>query len=296
MQVTGRVIAAVSGFYDVLVNASILRCTARAGLKKAAGRVSSPTVVGDWVEVTQTGPGEGVVEAVKPRRNELGRAREHKPDQVLVANVDQALLVFAADRPKTNFNKVDQLLVAALSQEFTPILCFNKMDLADDAFFQDLELYESLPIEIVRCSAVKGDGLDALAERLHGKTTALWGPSGVGKSTLTNALHPGAGQRTQEVARGTGKGTHTTVTVTLLQIDADTWLIDTPGWRHITPRSVTQEAVETVFAEVARCAAECRFADCRHLSEPDCAVQKALEQGKLRSRRVESYRQFLTGE
>lgn len=286
---------AVSGYYDVLVGESVLRCTARAGLKKAAGRVSSPAVVGDWVEVTQTGPGEGVVEEVKPRQNELGRAREHKPDQVLVANVDQALLVFAADRPKTNFDKVDQLLVAALSQALTPILCFNKMDLADTAFFQDIEVYESLPIDLVRCSAVSGEGLDLLADRLHGKTTALWGPSGVGKSTLTNALHPGANQRTQAVARGTGKGTHTTVAVTLLQIDAETWLVDTPGWRHITPRHVTRAAVERAFAEVAQYAGKCRFSDCRHASEPGCAVRKALEKGKLLPRRVEAYRQFMTG-
>jgi len=292
-QITGRVIAAFSDLFHVIIGSDTVHCRLSGRIRQADSAVSSSVVVGDVVVVAIAKDGQGIIQKVLPRHNELGRLRELKSEQILAANVDQALLIFAAAKPHLNFDKIDRLLVTALSEGIPPILCINKMDLATPETVSKLSLYEQLPIELLLTSAITGEGLSKLSDCLEGKTTILWGASGVGKSTLLNLLWPELNLRVKAVSEGTGMGTHTTSAVQMFQCSPDTWVMDTPGWRHYrNPRSVSQEAINRVFQEVAQYASQCRFSDCRHQGEPGCAVQAALKDGKILLRRVRSYNEL----
>ncbi len=290
-QVTGRVITAFGGLFHVVIGTDVVRCRLRGRMSGVLSEVSSPVVVGDVVAVAITADRQGIIEEVLPRRNALGRSRGSKSEQILAANVDQVLLVFAAAEPYLNFYKIDHLLVAALSEGLPTILCINKMDLATPEVLSKLSFYERLPIELLRTSAVTGKGLSKLFDYLQGKTTVLWGTSGVGKSTILNMLWPGLNLRVKTVSKSTHTGTHTTSAVRMFQCSPDTWVIDTPGWRHwhSIARTVSREVVDQVFQEVVQYASRCRFSNCRHQSEPGCAVQAALKDGKILLRRVRSY-------
>ncbi len=292
-QMTGRVITAFGDVFYVIIESDIVCCRIRGRIRRVPSEVSSLVVVGDIVAVRITTDGQGIIEEVLPRRNELGRLRSFKSEQILAANVDQALLIFAAAKPHLNFYKVDRLLVAALSEGIPTILCINKMDLATPEMLSPISFYDRLPIKLLRTSAVTGKGLPKLFDCLQGKTTVLWGASGVGKSTLLNVLWPGLNLRVKTVSKATGMGTHTTSAVRMFQCSPDTWVMDTPGWRHSrNPRSISREVVDQVFQEVAQCASQCRFSDCRHQSEPGCVVQAALKDGKIITRRVRSYNEL----
>lgn len=291
--VTGRVITAFGDVFYVIIESDIVCCRIRGRIRRVPSEVSSLVVVGDIVAVRITTDGGGIIEEVLPRRNELGRLRNFKSEQILAANVDQALLIFAAAKPHLNFYKIDRLLVAALSEGIPTILCINKMDLATPEMLSQISFYDRLPIKLLRTSAVTGKGLSKLFDYLQGKTTVLWGASGVGKSTLLNVLWPGLNLRVKAVSKATGMGTHTTSAVRMFQCSPDTWVMDTPGWRHPrSPRSVSREVVDQVFQEVVQYYSQCRFSDCRHQSESGCAVQAALKDGKILIRRVRSYNEL----
>lgn len=305
-------IAATADEYVVDAADELLRCTLRGTLWQDRGKEDTAlVVVGDEVVLTPGPEGQGVIEEVLPRRNALGRGREFqaygaksrrrrskravrkRADQILAANVDQALLVFAAAEPRPNFSKVDQLIVAALSEDLPALLCINKMDLADPSLDAELEYYRPVPVEILKSSAVLSQGIDEIRGRMAGRTTVLWGPSGVGKSTLINAMWPGINQKVGQVSAMTGMGTHTTRAVEMLRAEGDTWVVDTPGWRHFTPRTATRHAIDTVLWDVSEAATQCRFSDCRHDREPGCAVREGVESGELDPRRVELHRELI---
>lgn len=313
-RIAGRVIAATSDEYLVDTGGELLRCTLRGTLWQDRGKEdASLVVVGDEVRVEPGPAGQGAIEEVLPRRNALGRGREfqayggkgarqrrsrhavrRRSDQVIAANVDQALLVFAAAQPRLNLSQVDQLIIASLSEDLPTILCVNKLDLTEDDLHESLKPYELVPVEVRTACAITGLGLDAIRERLHGRTTVVWGPSGVGKSTLINTLWPHVDLKVGHVSAMTGMGTHTTRSAAMFRTGDDTWVVDTPGWRHFTPRSLSRDAIDAVLRDVAKQAARCRFSDCRHDQEPGCAVRGALEEGRLDVRRVNLYRE-LTG-
>ncbi|MCS7235060.1 MAG: ribosome small subunit-dependent GTPase A [Armatimonadota bacterium] len=276
---------AAGAFAVVYAGGKTYRCTTRGRLRKALGvRV----VPGDRVVVVPTGPEEGVVQSVLPRTSELVKptARDAGRLQVLAANVDQACVVFSTASPDPDPMAVDRFLALAEAAGLVPFLCFNKLDLAEPGPLR--ELYESLGYRVVATSARTGQGLDRLRAQLAGHLTVLVGPSGVGKSSLVNALNPQARRKVGEVGRR-GRGRHTTTDAQLIPVDGQGFVVDTPGFQVLDFVHLEPDAVRQAFPEIARLAAGCRFPDCSHRQEPGCAVREEAARGKVAASRMRSY-------
>ena len=255
-------------------------------------------VAGDEVllEPEEAGGDAWVVRDRQPRRNVLMRTDSRGVDESIAANLDQ-LGIVVAPRPSCDPFIVDRYMAGAGYAGIAPLLILNKQDLLDDgqfaaADFEFLEAYRRMGVPVVQVSARQHSGLDALIERLRGKRTLLAGQSGVGKSSLTNALCGDAYRATSELSAATGEGRHTTVASAIVQRP---WgeLADSPGVRDYAPPVVEPKVVQTGFVEIAARAAGCRFLDCLHLREPQCAVQAAAQSGDIDPRRLESYRRLL---
>ncbi len=268
----------------------------RGRFHRARGRATSPVAVGDRVEVEETAGGDVALVGVAARTSVLlrpevaGRWRQ----QVLVANADRAVLVFAHADPAPRAGLVDRLLVACHAGNVPPVLVFNKADLEPSPETAALiALYERLGYELVRSSAASGAGVARLVELLRGRCSVFAGPSGTGKSSLVNRALPGVALRTGEISRHSGKGTHTTTSAQLVRIPGDTGhVVDTPGIKEFGLVDVAPRELELQFPEFP-VPARCRFQDCRHDREPGCAVRAAVERGELAASRYESYRTFL---
>lgn len=278
----GRVRKIAGNDYAVDAGGAIYHCRFRGRLKKEVHSGGKLAAVGDEVEFTPTGAGEGIIEKVLPRRSKLSRADVHRPnrEQVIVANVDTLLVVQAARDPDFSDLIADQCTVMAAANRLPCVLVVNKCDLGEP----DLAAYERAGYRTVRASARDGRGLDELREILRGRVSVLLGPSGVGKSSLLNALEPGLNLKVGEVSRH-GEGRHTTTWVELLPV-AGGLAADTPGLEFFTLWGVTPENLKDHFLDFAELAARCRFRDCSHTVEAGCAVRE----GAVPSR----YRNYLT--
>ncbi|MBI1850832.1 MAG: ribosome small subunit-dependent GTPase A [Planctomycetes bacterium] len=274
--------------------ASCFECVWRGKLHRESR--AKPVVVGDRVEFTVTAPGTGIIESVLPRRTRLSRKRKdgRSSEHVLVANLDRVALVTSAKDPPFDRTMVERVVVAANVAGLAPLLVVNKMDLGD---LHDLEPFlaslEKHGIEVVRISALTGRGLDRLAGALAGRTTALCGPSGVGKSTLVNRLCPDAAQRTGEIIAKSRLGRHTTSDVSLLPLPSGGHIVDMPGIREFGLWDVSREDVLRFFSEFEPFADECRFRGCTHDHEPDCRVKEAVSKGEIDPERHASYVRLL---
>ena len=282
----GKIIKSIAGFYEVHTPEAIYRCRAR-GLFRALG---VKPLVGDDVEIevtdTVSDPMEGNVIRLKPRRNELVRPN--------VANVDQALLLFAITHPAPSYNMLDRFLISIAIRKLPAILCFNKQDLATEEEIRELrEAYEACGCKVLFTSAHEPDSLTALAECLTGKTTVLTGPSGVGKSTLINMICPGARMQTGELSRKIHRGRNTTRHVELLAGGGDTYLVDTPGFTSLYLTDVEPEDLRYYYPEFTPYEGKCRFSTCVHMKEPDCAVRDAVEAGAVSRIRYQNYRELM---
>jgi ribosome biogenesis GTPase / thiamine phosphate phosphatase len=246
-------------------------------------------VVGDHVTVEGKAPDLIVVE-VGPRRTTLTRRSpgERRP-RVIAANVDQAVVVMAASCPEPNPRLLDRLLVACHHAGIQPVVCFNKVDQGTTAIDGWIGDYQDAGYEIVLTSARTARGVGCLTRRVAGCTTLFCGPSGVGKSALLNAIHPGYRLREGSISEATGKGRHTTTTAQLLPLPGDGFVVDTPGLREFGLWDLERPALQACFPEIARAAAGCAFADCGHLTEAGCAVRSAVEAGGLSARRYTSF-------
>ncbi|HET9015741.1 MAG TPA: ribosome small subunit-dependent GTPase A [Thermomicrobiaceae bacterium] len=285
-------------YYDVQTPTGMVRCTVR-GVLKRARRKTDPVAVGDRVAVTATGPGEGVIEAVAPRRTVLSRLARGTEDveQVILANPDQMVAVFAVAHPEPHLRMLDRFLVIAEARGLAAAVCANKVDLdPTGARRRAFDPYRAAGYPVVETSVHTGAGLPDLRALLAGKISALSGPSGVGKSSLINALRPEhVAERVGEISAVTGKGRHTTTGTTLIRLDADTYIADTPGIRQLGFWGIDFARLDHYFPEFRRYLGECYYADCEHLDEPGCAVLAALEAGAIDLERYASYQALRGG-
>ncbi len=294
---SGLIIRAQSGFFTVETGAGAVVCGLRGRLKQ--GRHDGDlAAVGDRVLVTVLTDGSGVIEEVKQRKQAIVRL-DPRPrgfyQQVLLANCDQAVFVFACAQPNPKLRMLDRFLVIAEKQKIPALIVANKIDLADDPK-KIFGLYETIGYRVIYTSAETGAGVDALRDALAKKISALAGPSGAGKSSLLNALQPGLGLAVNEVSTAINKGKHTTVARQLLPLAEGGYVADTPGWKSLALWDTEPEEIDAYFPELAPLVAECQFSDCTHIHEPGCAVLAALKDGKIYPERYDSYLRLRAGQ
>ena len=276
----------------------VVRCSLR-GKMRSGGDGRSPVLVGDRVEFSLTREAEGTIERILPRRNVLGRNTGGGKPVAIAANVDAILIVMAARDPPPRWGLVDRMLASAERDGVESAICVNKWDQNDDhapersELVEACELYRRIGYPVLEVSALRGDGIDAVAERLAGKLTVLSGHSGVGKSTLLNRLDPTLSLTTGEVNEVTGKGRHTTTAASLYRLPSGGHVVDTPGFREFLPSDIPRTELWLHFPEMARLQGGCRYKDCLHREEPACAVRAALEEGRVSRMRYESYLRIL---
>jgi ribosome biogenesis GTPase len=265
------------------------RCAVRRLLRSLVTDERNIVTTGDRVWFRPSLNDEGLIESVEPRHGLLTRAsrgREH----VLVANVDQVVIVMSLVEPDLKPHLIDRYLVSAEQGGIGPLICLNKADLVDPVPYQPLVgSYSQLGIPMFLTSATTGRGIVWLRERLAGKQTVFAGQSGVGKSSLLNALQPGLGLRVREVSDATQKGRHTTTTAELLRLDFGGWVVDTPGIRQFQLWDVLPEELEGFFPEFRPYVHLCAYPDCTHTHEDRCAIQRAVDQREISVRRYTSY-------
>lgn len=280
----GKIVKGISGFYYVhVVESGIYECKAKGIFRQQKMK----PLVGDDVEIDIISEEKktGNVAAILPRKNALIRPA--------VANVEQALLIFAAASPNPNFNLLDRFLVMMGRQDVPVILCFNKCDLITEEQQQEIaSIYEASGCKILFVSAKKELGLKELQEILEGKTTTVAGPSGVGKSSLINLLAPEACMETGEISKKIERGRHTTRHAELIQLKGDGYIMDTPGFSSLYLPEMEKEELQDCYPEFAAFEPYCRFQGCSHISEPDCGVKEALSEGKIHPVRYENYCQL----
>jgi ribosome biogenesis GTPase len=291
----GRVLWASQGGYHVDVGPEVVFCQKRGRLRHGA-RETTAVAVGDEVRVQRNQDGTGLIVERLPRRSVLSRINVGRPgvEQVIAANVDQLVVVVSTEDPPLRERLIDRYLVAAHKGGLAPLLCVNKIDLADpEAIYGRIRLYEGLGYPIVVTSVTLPHGIGDLRAALAGRTSVFSGPSGGGKSSLLNALEPGLGLRVGEVSSRTHKGGHTTTSARLYRLADGAYVVDTPGLRELNIWDLLPEEVDRYFVEFQGRAAHCRFRSCRHLHEPGCAIRMAVEAGEIAASRYESYQRLV---
>ena len=308
--VPGVVIRAGRGLYVVQTDSGrVIPCKLRGNLKKnltypeSAGRAhrvekvkkkqeTNPIAVGDRVEIVVDEEGRsGVIEVVVPRRASLSRRSGNERErQTLVANLELAVVTFAIREPRVDLYKLDRFLVLAEDAELDILIVLNKAELATEEEIAGVaDPYRRIGYPVIATSARTGTGIEELRSQLSGKISAFAGPSGVGKSSLLNALQPGLALKTAEIGSITFKGRHTTVAAELLPLTFGGWVADTPGLRQIEFWDLDTEDVGFCFPEMASLMGQCKFANCRHREEPGCGIRAAVASGDIDQRRYESY-------
>lgn len=297
---TGIVIQARSGRHRVQDGDELVTCSVRGRLKQE--RLYTDLIAtGDQVLWRLTRPGRGVIEEILPRETQLSRLRpgpgQMPFEHVIVANPDQALFIFAVRQPPPRLRMLDRLLVIAENNDLPSIICANKIDLlANEREARALfGVYEEIGYKVIYTSAQTGQGIPTLRQRLHDRLSVLCGPSGVGKSSLLNAVQPDLGLAAREISDATGKGRHTTVGVRLWPLDDGGYVADTPGLREAGFFDIEPEELAWHFVEMRPFLSDCHFSSCTHTHEPDCAVKAAVDAGRISQARYDSYRRLLVG-
>jgi ribosome biogenesis GTPase len=272
------------------------KCAVRGLLKDLSTDQRHIVAAGDEVCFRPERESEGMIERVEPRRSVLCRTSKGR-QQVLVANVDQVVIVSSAAEPVLKPNLIDRLLVEAERVRLTPIICINKIDLVDPADLMPLAgVYGQMGYEVLLVSATAGINIDVLRQRIVGKSSVVAGQSGVGKSSLLNAVEPGLGLRVAEVSAETQKGKHTTTAARLIPLANGGYVVDTPGIRQFQLWDVIPEEVAGYYRDIRPYVSLCRFPDCTHQHEAECAVKDAVADGRLDARRYESYCHLFAGD
>lgn len=294
----GTVLRAQGGTYEVETADGVVEAALRGRVKRDE-RSGERVVVGDRVEVEPAGAG-WTVERVHPRRTALVRRAPGKAPRAktIVANVDQVVIVFAVAHPSPHLRMLDRFLVICESSGLDPLIVANKTDLlGPDAARELFAPYERAGYPVLYTAARQGTGMDALREAVCGRVSALTGPSGVGKSSLLNAVQPGLALRVASVSEAVDKGRHTTVTAQLVPLECGGYVADTPGLREVGLWEVDPDELDGYFPELRPYLGTCRYGNsCTHTHEPGCAVRAAVEAGEVDPGRYESYRRMVRGE
>lgn len=295
----GLVTRAQSGFLNVQTDGGEVVCRLPGRLKK--GEVEGDIVaVGDHVTIRDHGDGTGLIESIRERTAVISRIRSGlKRDfhQILLANPDQIVIVFACADPEPHLRMLDRFLVIAEKENIRALIIANKVDLVTrqqaEAVFG---IYTELGYPVIYTSAKTGEGIEDLRMHLEGKVSALTGPSGVGKSSLLNVLQPGLGLQVRKVSEVTSKGRHTTHVRELFPLEFGGYVADTPGIRTLALWDTEPEELDAYFIEMRDLVADCQFNDCSHTHEPGCAVRQAVESGKISPERYTSYLRLRFGD
>lgn len=278
----GKIVKGISGFYYVhIAESGIYECKAKGIFRNQKIK----PLVGDNVEIAVLDEKEklGNIERILPRSNALIRPA--------VANIDQALIIFAAAKPQPNFNLLDRFLIMMEYQKVPVTICFNKTDLVtEEELHTFADIYKDCGYPVVYTSAKGQEGIGVLLEMLKDKTTAVAGPSGVGKSSLINCLQEGRQMETGAISRKIERGRHTTRHSEIIPIHDSTYIMDTPGFSTLDIPGFEKEDLQQYYREFAEFEPYCRFQGCSHIGEPDCGIKDALAEGKISSLRYENYK------
>ena len=278
---TGKIIEGIAGFYYVyVVESGIYECKAVGIFRKDKIK----PLVGDMVriEVLNEEKKEGSLVEILPRKNELIRPA--------VANVDQAMVIFAADFPKPNFSLLNRFLIMMERRNVSVVICFNKMDLLEEKDIQRLhEIYEPAGYRVLTISVKQKKGIEEVQALLDHKVTVVAGPSGVGKSSLTNSLQRDVEMETGEISKKLNRGKHTTRHSQLIELGDDSWFVDTPGFSSLYLEDMEKEELRLYFPEFGPYEGPLRYQGCTHTHEPGCAVKEALSEGRIEKLRYEGY-------
>jgi ribosome biogenesis GTPase / thiamine phosphate phosphatase len=248
--------------------------------------------VGDVVSFDVIEEGRGVIEKVLPRKSKLSRCAVIKDaeEQIIAANIDQLVSVSSAKEPKLNLHLIDRYLVAAEKHGFSPVICINKIELVEsDELKKKISVYDKTPYPVILVSARLGTHINELMKLLAGKNSILSGYSGVGKSSIINAIVPEAEIETKEISQKWKKGKHATTAVTMIHLPFGGYVIDTPGIREFGLWDIKRRELSSLFPDFAPFIEKCRFRNCAHLTDPDCAVREASEKGDIHPSRYDSY-------
>ena len=291
----GTVLRAQSGFFWVQTESGVLECTLRGRLKKER-QSSDIAVIGDLVNVKQVSPTTGAIEAVEPRRTKLARRAAGSKgvwsEDVLIANLDQVLLVFACASPEFHPRMLDRYLALTESSQLETVIIANKLDLVGQERARELFAeYERIGYPVIYTSTKRGAGIDELRARLGGRISVVTGKSGVGKSSLLNVVQPGLGLATSEISEVVDKGRHTTRVAELIALDlpGGGYVADTPGIRELGLWQFPLDELDWCFREFRPFLDECYFSGCTHTHEPDCGVRAAVAAGQIGEERYQSY-------
>lgn len=277
----GKIIKGIAGFYYIYgEDGQLYECKAKGIFRKD----NFKPLVGDNAEITvlDEEKKEGSVTKILPRKNSLIRPA--------VANVDQAFVIFAMDDPKPNFLLLDRFLIMMEQQGIPAVICFNKKDLGEQ---EELEYfyntYSQCGYQVILSSTREGDGMEEIRSILRGKTTVVAGPSGVGKSSITNCMQGEIQMETGEISRKLKRGKHTTRHSQVIPVEKDTFLVDTPGFSSLYLTDMEEDELRNYFPEFLEYEPQCRFQGCRHIHEPDCGIKAALAEKKISQLRYEDY-------
>jgi len=297
--INGLIVRSQSGFYTVETENGPLVCHLRGRLKRGP-RLGDVAAVGDRVRVSQQAPGKGMIEAIEPRTRMLVRNAPTPRgvyQQIIVANPDQAVFVFACAQPAPRWGMLDRFLVIAEKQGIPALIVANKVDLVGmEVARQAFGHYPPLGYPVIYTSTCDNLGVETLRQRLTGRLSVLLGPSGVGKSSLLNAIQPGLGLAVREVSQANAKGKHTTVVRQIFPLSGGGYIADTPGLKALALWDIQAEELDGYFPELRDRVAYCQFSDCTHLHEPGCAVRAAVEAAQVHPRRYESYLRMRAGQ
>lgn len=293
----GLVIKSTGSWYEVQTDEGrLIKCRIKGKFRTLDIKTTNPVAVGDRVTVEPEPDQEtGLITELEPRKNYIIRKSVNlsKQAQIIAANLDQAFLIVTLASPRTSLGFIDRFLVTAEAYDIPAKLIFNKLDLFSDEGLEILSQYQSIYEQAgypcYSVSALKATNLDQLRELLMDKVTLVSGHSGVGKSTLINALLPGYELKTGDISDWSDKGKHTTTFAEMFRLPFGGYLIDTPGIRELGVFDIEKQELGRLFPEIRKLMDDCRFNNCRHINEPGCAVLEALEEGELEPSRYDSY-------